>query len=172
MSQGGLGLRNKKGYTIRRKWEANIINHWLHCCRYNAGGFVEELPQLPENRYGHACAALPSNKVRIFQTMHYGSINAFAPPPPIFQGNNCLRQNIWILLWLLIYIWIWIEATAAQELKEILTGWWKDVFWMFGTSWMSCDPIVLVNRNFVRYMHHVLKSLTLWTAFHLSIADL
>ena len=32
--------------------------------RYNVNGFVEELPQLPENRYGHACSALPSTGVR------------------------------------------------------------------------------------------------------------
>ena len=31
---------------------------------YNINGFVEELPQLPENRYAHACAALPSTEVR------------------------------------------------------------------------------------------------------------
>ena len=39
-------------------WPANI-------CRYNINGFVEELPQLPENRYSHSCAALPSNGVRL-----------------------------------------------------------------------------------------------------------
>ena len=33
-------------------------------CRYDVNGFVEELPQLPEERYGHACAALPITKVR------------------------------------------------------------------------------------------------------------
>jgi len=33
--------------------------------RYNVNGFVEELPQLPGNRYGHACAALPSTKAFI-----------------------------------------------------------------------------------------------------------
>ena len=33
-------------------------------CRYDVNGFVEELPQLPENRIGHACAALPITKVR------------------------------------------------------------------------------------------------------------
>ena len=33
-------------------------------CRYDVNGFVEELPQLPENRGYHACAALPINKVR------------------------------------------------------------------------------------------------------------
>ena len=32
-------------------------------CRYNISGFVEELPRLPENRYQHACAALPSTGV-------------------------------------------------------------------------------------------------------------
>ena len=31
---------------------------WAKSCRYNINGFVEELPQLPENRLGHACAAL------------------------------------------------------------------------------------------------------------------
>ena len=32
--------------------------------RYNTDGFVEELPQLPEIRIGHACFALPNNGVR------------------------------------------------------------------------------------------------------------
>merc|ERR1711953_866398 len=30
--------------------------------RYNTRGFVEELPKLPENRWNHACAALPSTE--------------------------------------------------------------------------------------------------------------
>ena len=30
-------------------------------------GFVEELPQLPENRYNHVCAALPTTGVRLTQ---------------------------------------------------------------------------------------------------------
>ena len=33
-------------------------------CRYDVNGFVEELPQLPEDRSHHACAALPITKVR------------------------------------------------------------------------------------------------------------
>ena len=33
-------------------------------CRYDVNGFVEELPQLPEDRNRHACAALPITKVR------------------------------------------------------------------------------------------------------------
>ena len=33
-------------------------------CRYDVNGFVEELPQLPEDRSSHACAALPITKVR------------------------------------------------------------------------------------------------------------
>ena len=32
--------------------------------RYDENGFVEELPQLPETRYGHSCAALPRDQVR------------------------------------------------------------------------------------------------------------
>ena len=36
-------------------------------CRYNISGFVEELTQLPENIYGHVCAALPTG-VRPDQT--------------------------------------------------------------------------------------------------------
>ena len=44
-----------------------ILIHFRLCpvpakidCRYNVNGFVEELPQLPESRYRHACAALPT----------------------------------------------------------------------------------------------------------------
>ena len=37
-------------------------NKNLH--RYNITGFVEELPQLPDIRRGHACGAFPTNKVR------------------------------------------------------------------------------------------------------------
>ena len=37
----------------------------LFCRRYNVKGFVEELPRLPEKRWDHACAALPSTKVRL-----------------------------------------------------------------------------------------------------------
>ena len=36
--------------------------------RYNVTGFVEELPQLPENRYEHACSALPATGVRPAQS--------------------------------------------------------------------------------------------------------
>ena len=36
--------------------------------RYDVNGFVEELPQLPENRYGHACSALPATGVRPAQS--------------------------------------------------------------------------------------------------------
>merc|ERR1712126_148090 len=34
-------------------------NYHDHVTRYNANGFVEELPRLPKTRYSHACAALP-----------------------------------------------------------------------------------------------------------------
>ena len=54
--------------------------------RYNVTGFVEELPQLPlpENRFGHACAALPTTGVRPVQ-----------PFKPI-AGICCCRRKSWI----------------------------------------------------------------------------
>ena len=50
-----------------------IQKHILVCppalsCRYNVYGFMEELPQLPESRWDHACAALPATGVRLRPT--------------------------------------------------------------------------------------------------------
>merc|ERR1712212_331470 len=41
--------------------------------RYNVSGFVEDLPQLPENRRGHACAALPATGALVVAGGHAGS---------------------------------------------------------------------------------------------------
>ena len=35
--------------------------------RYNVTGFVEELPQMPDNRKWHTCGALPATGVRFDQ---------------------------------------------------------------------------------------------------------
>ena len=61
------------------QWWPLTITRTYHynCCRYNVNGFVEELPQLPENRYGHACAALPSTGVRLAQTMMLWHFQAY-----------------------------------------------------------------------------------------------
>ena len=50
------------------------------CCiaqnfRYNVNGFVEELTQLPENRWGHSCAAIPSTGVRLMLFQSYQLLN-------------------------------------------------------------------------------------------------
>merc|ERR1712192_124773 len=47
-----------------------LTGGWKHnyVTRYDVNGFVEELPQLPENRYGHACGALPATGVRPAQS--------------------------------------------------------------------------------------------------------
>merc|ERR1712192_172834 len=39
-----------------------LTGGWKHnyVTRYDVNGFVEELPQLPENRWTHACGALPA----------------------------------------------------------------------------------------------------------------
>ena len=39
--------------------------------RYNVNGFVEELPQLPDVLWGHACSALPPNGVRPVQPIFH-----------------------------------------------------------------------------------------------------
>ena len=50
---------------FRFKNPTNIfLNPPSKSCRYNIHGFVEELPKLPERRWDHACAALPSTVVR------------------------------------------------------------------------------------------------------------
>ena len=41
-----------------------------HCSRYNINGFVRELPRLPEKRWRHACAGLPSSGVRRKKRLH------------------------------------------------------------------------------------------------------
>ena len=41
----------------------------------------------------------------------------------------------------------WIEAIEAMESMGLSTGWWKDVYQIFGTSWMLCGFVALVNEN-------------------------
>ena len=51
--------------------------------RYNISGFVKELVQIPENRWSHACSALPTG-VRPVQTS------------PTCAGFCCCRRTRWI----------------------------------------------------------------------------
>merc|ERR1712037_1035669 len=44
--------------------------------RYNVNGFVEELPKLPESRFAHACAALPSTGALVVVGEFDGSNNS------------------------------------------------------------------------------------------------
>ena len=68
---------------------------------------------------------------------------------PIFQGNNCFRvKYLKITFTFNIYLGTsWKEAKSAKKSIEILTGWWKVVFQIFGTSWMLCGSVVWVNEN-------------------------
>ena len=50
------------------------------CCiaqnfRYNVNGFVEELPQLPADRFAHSCAAIPATGVRLILFQSYQLLN-------------------------------------------------------------------------------------------------
>ena len=66
--------------------------------RYNVNGFVEELPQLPENRYRHACAALPSTGVRPAQpTFYFKPLQAFVVAGGSDESNNLLSSVLTLL---------------------------------------------------------------------------
>ena len=72
-------------------------------------------------------------------------ITTIAPPSPLSKEQSKIfgfYVHFWYNLWTSL-----IEAIRAQEFKAILTGWWKDVFWIFGTSWMLRDLLLLVNEN-------------------------
>jgi len=54
--------------------------------RYNVNGFVEELPQLPENRAGHACAALPTTGAFVVAGGWDGSANHLSSVLTLLPG--------------------------------------------------------------------------------------
>ena len=68
-------LAGGKAHSFVTRWKDEKLYHcwrgaslhmtrWKILYRYDEVGFVEELPKLPESRYGHSCAALPSDQVR------------------------------------------------------------------------------------------------------------
>ena len=66
-------IKIKEGVNTGRKFQNPIMLFFVSngnevVLRYNVRGFVEELPQLPEDRFRHACAALPDTGVRPAQS--------------------------------------------------------------------------------------------------------
>ena len=92
-------------------------------------------------------------------------ITTIAPPSPLSKETIVSEQNIWKIIFTFdIYLGTsWKEAPAAKEPIQILTGWWKDVLQIFGTSWMLCGSLVLVNGNiweiFAQWRGQLLKKL-------------
>ena len=83
-------------------------------------------------------------------TMVLSPLNdGICPSAAISQGNNCFWVKYFDISFTFdLYLGTnWIVATTARESMELLTGMWKDVFWIFGTSWMLCELAVLVNEN-------------------------
>ena len=83
-------------------------------------------------------------------TMVLSPLNdGICPSAAISQGNNCFWVKYFDISFTFdLYLGTnWIVATTARESMELLTGMWKDVFWIFGTSWMLCELSVLVNEN-------------------------
>ena len=61
------GLKDGKKYVLTKHSTTGSLQVLLP--RYNMSGFVEELPQLPENRHHHVCAALPATGVRLAERL-------------------------------------------------------------------------------------------------------
>ena len=64
---GGFGQNYVTRFVLELEvtgLEKHLIYTTLNTCRYNTSGFVEELPQLPDIRRGHACLSFPTTGVR------------------------------------------------------------------------------------------------------------
>ena len=68
-----------------------IFLHPPQSCRYNDSGFVEELHHLPENRWGHACAALRG--VRPVQSFPVTRVSLL--PPASFCVYDSVSTKQW-----------------------------------------------------------------------------
>ena len=75
------------------------------------------------------------------------------PFAPIFQGNNCFRvKYLKITFTFNIYLGTsWKEAKSAKKSIEILTGWWKVVFQIFGMSWMLSGFVIYMVLSILCY---------------------
>ena len=77
------GLKDGKKYVLTKHSTTGSLQVLLP--RYNMSGFVEELPQLPENRHHHVCAALPATGVRLAERplclfWHWDQVTKSNPP--------------------------------------------------------------------------------------------
>ena len=64
---GGFGQNYVTRFVLELEvtgLEEHLIYTTSNTFRYNTSGFVEELPQLPDIRRGHACLSFPTNGVR------------------------------------------------------------------------------------------------------------
>ena len=109
--------------------------HWF-CRRYNVNGFVEELPRLPENRWDHACAALPSTKVRLAKLMIW-LFQAF-----IVAGGNDGYERLSSVLTLLPGASLWtplasLPRSLSSALVSIVGGKMRLTGGFDGSSWRS-----------------------------------
>ena len=92
------------------------------CCiaqnfRYNVSGFVEELTQLPENRWGHSCAAIPSTGVRLMLFQSYQLLNPLQEYIVAGGGTGSSTRSV---LSLLPGASSW--TTLASLLHNVYTG--------------------------------------------------
>ena len=80
-------------------------------------GFVEELTQLPENRWGHSCAAIPSTGVRLISYQSYQLLN---PLQEYIVAGGSTGSSTRSVLSLLPGASSW--TTLASLLHNVYTG--------------------------------------------------
>ena len=92
------------------------------CCiaqnfRYNVNGFVEELPQLPADRFAHSCAAIPATGARLIFFQLYQLLN---PLQEYIVAGGSTGSSTRSVLSLLPGASSW--TTLASLLHNVYTG--------------------------------------------------
>merc|ERR1712037_404942 len=88
--------------------------------RYNVNGFVEELPQLPESRYGHACAALPATGALVVAGGKARSTNYLSSVLTLLPGATA-----WTPLASLPRTLGYAHASIVRGQMRLTGGWYK-----------------------------------------------
>ena len=158
------------------KW---IVWPWLSLiiCRYNVNGFAKELPQLPETRYHHACAALPATGVRLYLSLQgptFETCRRFwlrEDPPKASPFLPCWpfsleqqpglpsppSQNHWLVLKLQFWEAGWGWLVVWRKIPPKLLRWWlKSDESEFSAHWQyfqNSYNAMIGNLHWMHYHH-------------------
>merc|ERR1711971_466408 len=109
MGYGGCGIPDGETLVLTGGLGHNYVT------RYNVSGFVEELPRMPEQRYGHACGALPTGAFIV--AGGFGSTR-LASVEPLLPGSEA-----WTTLASLPRALYYVHASVVGETLWVVGGW-------------------------------------------------